>query len=156
MPLRRKLILIEAITGLTSAWLLVKLAPYAMLRARLGMPLPMANAPSIGSVAIESDNGAVRDVAWGHQAGRRVFGTRFTCLMYALSARRMLSRRKISSVLVLGVRLSEKAASERLAAHAWLVADGNVIVGREEILGHAPIAAFAWPVRENLRRTGVA
>ena len=51
-----------------------------------------------------------------------------TCLVEALAAKAMLRRRGRESTLQLGVR-SGRSAARALDAHAWLVSDGNVVVG---------------------------
>ena len=58
-----------------------------------------------------------------------------TCLVQALAAKAMLRRRGYQSTLRFGVRTEtigrrRLRASLRLDAHAWLVCDGQVVVGR--------------------------
>lgn len=57
------------------------------------------------------------------------------CLVEALAAEAMLRRRGATSCLHLGVRRE----GERLGAHAWVEADGDVVVGAGPS-GHAPLA----------------
>ena len=60
------------------------------------------------------------------------------CLPQAMAAKAMLARRGQGSALHLGT----KAEGGGLAAHAWLVAGGEIVVGEAGIAGMAPLARF--------------
>ncbi len=72
------------------------------------------------------------------RANRLVFWKRSACLINALAAQWMLSRRGISSVLHLGVAKTELG----LSAHAWLEVKGHVVVGGDTRDDFAKIASF--------------
>src|SRR5262249_28162808 len=52
-----------------------------------------------------------------------------TCLVEALAAKAMLRRRGHQATLQFGVR-NRRIVARALDAHAWLVCDGHVVVGR--------------------------
>lgn len=56
---------------------------------------------------------------------------RTKCFEQALSARMMLRRRGIKSIIYFGVRKSISNQKEKLEAHAWLVCSGVVVTGGE-------------------------
>lgn len=56
---------------------------------------------------------------------------RTKCFEQALSARMMLRRRGIKSIVYFGVRKSISDQKETLEAHAWLVCSGVVVTGGE-------------------------
>jgi Transglutaminase-like superfamily len=141
MPPRRKLALAEAFVGTALAWALIRLAPYALWRASLGAPVPLQAEPMTGRSARASGDRVLQDIAWAHVWLARLFKTRFTCLMLALSARGMLRRRGMTSVLVLGVKRGAER-DNRLGAHAWILSRGYEIVGGDTRDGHVPVAAY--------------
>lgn len=100
-------------------------------------PLPITSSSALWSGRTE-----LADIAWAHHAIEATFGTRFTCLMLALSARAMLRRRSLSSTLVLGVKRAAPQLKSRLGAHAWVLSEGWEIVGGNTRDGHVPVAAF--------------
>jgi hypothetical protein len=61
------------------------------------------------------------------------------CLPQAMAAKAMLARRGQGSTLYLG---AARAESGGLTAHAWLVADGEIVVGEAGIADMAPLARF--------------
>lgn len=144
--MRRKIAFIEAFGRSLGAWFLIRLTPYRMWRSRLGTPVPLASATLTGRSARGSGDPVLEDVAWAHAALVRLFGTGFTCLMLAFSARAMLRRRDRPSLLVLGVKRNAEAAAtpaaDKLAAHAWVVSQGFEVVGGEARQGHMPVAAY--------------
>lgn len=62
------------------------------------------------------------------------------CLVRALTAQIMLSTRKVSSTLYLGVARDEE---KKLIAHAWLRSGENIITGAHEMAGFTEVAKFA-------------
>lgn len=61
------------------------------------------------------------------------------CLPQALAAKVMLARRGCGSTFHLGATFD---SSGKLIAHAWLTADGEVVVGATGIPGMLPLAHF--------------
>ena len=62
-----------------------------------------------------------------------------TCLVEAASTRIMLNRRGIPSTLWLGVH---KEAGGKMAPHAWVTSDGEVVIGGGELEKYTPVSAF--------------
>lgn len=128
LPWARQSLLMEAAWWLALAWLLVRALPFRFWSHWLGEPAPgEANPTSAGS------NARAGDTCWAVIAINTRLGGRFTCLMLAMAAHWMLSRRRISSSLVLGT-LTEQDADKRLAikAHAWLRVGGQVVLGNHD------------------------
>lgn len=129
----------EAFVRLSSAWLLIRLVPFSAWRGLMGQPgpLPQSNA------ARDQDKAIASEIASLHFVVHRVFGTRFTCLMLALSARGMLKVRGIPSELVLGVkRKADNSQTDKLGAHAWVRSGPIEIIGQEGSEDFTPVAVF--------------
>jgi len=64
-----------------------------------------------------------------------------TCLTQALALQKLLHRRGVASELRVGVR---RDGPDGLAAHAWVVVDGVVVIGGSvrDLAAFAPIATF--------------
>jgi Transglutaminase-like superfamily len=71
---------------------------------------------------------AARNVPWS-----------VVCLPKALAAKVMLARRGCGSAFHLGATFDSNG---RLIAHAWLVADGQVVIGAPGISGMSTLARF--------------
>ncbi|MCE9665081.1 lasso peptide biosynthesis B2 protein [Halomonas sp. M5N1S17] len=127
-PDRRHLVL-EAATGLALAWLLVRGFPFRYWCSLLGERA----AGEVDLHPLYSDQQATREICWAVTAVNRATGDHFTCLMLAMAAQRMLSRRGISSSLVLGT-LTERDEIGKLVikAHAWLRVDGELVLGHHD------------------------
>lgn len=69
---------------------------------------------------------AARRVRWAISAAVRRIPWTVPCLAQALAGNRLLARRGVPSELWLGVR---PAQGRSLDAHAWLVADGQILTG---------------------------
>jgi hypothetical protein len=117
-------LLIEAVAMLLAFRLALHVWSIERLRAWAGHP-GAATAP------LDRIVWAVRAVA------ARLPGT--TCLGSALALQRMLSSRRYASSLHIGV----SKQGERLAAHAWLVHEGKVLIGEREAEDYTFLTA--WP-----------
>jgi hypothetical protein len=98
-----------------------------------------AVAPPLDSVQMElalAIGGAVRSAA-----GNTPWES--ACLVQALSAQRMLEKRGIGGVFHLGAAM-DKAANEKLRAHAWLVCGDRVITGEAGHEYYAVLSTFRW------------
>jgi hypothetical protein len=81
---------------------------------------------------------AVDKVAWAvKRTSRLVPGA--TCLTQALTAQTLLHRRGVSSTLHIGVMKSEQ---RKLAAHAWVVSHGRVVVGGKKLGCYTPLTTM--------------
>nr|WP_321356422.1 lasso peptide biosynthesis B2 protein [uncultured Draconibacterium sp.] len=54
---------------------------------------------------------------------------RTMCFEQALTARIMLSRRKIKSVIFFGVNIDNENSNKKMTAHAWLICSGFTVTG---------------------------
>jgi hypothetical protein len=128
VPLRRKLMLCEGFVRVCAAWVMITLLPYRLWRSQLGV---LVKGPQPIEAMLDARlSRVVDDVAWVHHALQRVFGTGFTCLMLALSARNMLAQRGVHSHLILGVERNMTATKQTgTGAHAWVKVDRRYVVG---------------------------
>lgn len=74
---------------------------------------------------------AQADAVWAMQHAFRL-APATTCLCKAVALQRLLSRNGHASDLRIGVRL----AGAEFSAHAWLEANGQILVGAEEAANH--------------------
>jgi hypothetical protein len=70
-------------------------------------------------------------------ASRRMPGT--SCLISAFALQRLLSRAGYASELHIGVAKRD----EKLAAHAWVVCEGRILIGAHDDDPYTPLVA--WP-----------
>jgi hypothetical protein len=76
-------------------------------------------------------------IAWAvRTVWRRLPGT--SCLAAALALHRLLSRQGHPSQLTIGVA----SGKDGFAAHAWLICDGEILLGGEESAGYTPLLAW--------------
>jgi hypothetical protein len=79
----------------------------------------------------------VERIAWAVSAcARRVPGA--TCLVSAFALQRLLSSEGHPSELHIGVA----RRADRLAAHAWIVCQGSILIGESEAGGYAPLVTW--------------
>jgi hypothetical protein len=123
-------LLAEAVLLLAITRLVVALLPFRHTTRLLGL------AP--GAVVNDPDAAQMREaelIGWAVRAAASRVPWRGTCLTQALTASVLLHRRGIPAALHLGVA-KDGAASEGLAAHAW------VDCGNKTLVGHAQQARF--------------
>ena len=65
------------------------------------------------------------------------------CLVQALTAQRMLRKRKIAGMFHLGVTMNS-AENDPLAAHAWLVCGGEILTGKAGLEHYTILSTFSW------------
>ncbi|PMR71876.1 hypothetical protein CR158_17815 [Halomonas heilongjiangensis] len=111
--------------GLPLAWLLVRLMPFRFWSTWLGEA-----APGEADPPATPETQAAYDVGWAVRTTNRTVGGRYTCLMQAMAAQWMLSRRHVPTSLVLGT-LTERGEDNQLVikAHAWLKVNGRTVLG---------------------------
>jgi hypothetical protein len=78
-------------------------------------------------------------VAWAVRACGRRAPWRAVCFQQGLTAQIMLRRRGVDSTLYFGAALEK---TEGLSAHVWVKAGERDVVGCDEALGYAALAAF--------------
>jgi hypothetical protein len=125
LPVRRKLLIGEAVLLLALSRLALVFVPFQFLAARFGkVSLPGVAGPitALSREQIET----VQDVGWAVTRSARYVPFRAVCLPQAIAAKAMLDRRAIATVMHFGVAKKE---GEPLAAHAWLDAGPIEITG---------------------------
>jgi hypothetical protein len=144
---RRKGLLFEAVLRLPAAWLTVRGIPFRWWSFRLGTSVPGEADPPCGAY-----DSRAAEVAWAVNAINRRAGGRFTCLMLAMTAQRMLALRGISSSLILGTTNELNEDEQRVfKAHAWLRVGGQTVLGQHGGRFTA-ITSFVKLAGENGRR----
>jgi Transglutaminase-like superfamily len=125
LPPSDRLLLLRACLTLVFARTALRLLPLAWLRAWAGR---------------RGDGGTPVDrVAWAVSAvSRRLTGT--TCLASAFALQRLLAREGHASDLHIGVAKRQTL----LAAHAWIVCEGRVLIGEHESGDYTHL--LAWRV----------
>lgn len=137
LPWSRQALLLEAAGWLALAWLLVRALPFRLWSRWLGTQSP----GEVDLAGAERDP-RVRDICLAITAISTRLGDRLTCLMLAMAAQWMLSRRRISSSLVLGTRPEQDAQKRlNLKAHAWVRVGSGIVLGHHEE-GYIPISSF--------------
>jgi hypothetical protein len=87
-----------------------------------------------GSLAAERHDADLKRIAWAVRvAARTVPGA--ACLAQAVAMQRMLARRGRPSSVELGVAKNHAG----LEAHAWLVCDGEIVIGGEQAGAFVPL-----------------
>ena len=127
MRFSRRLVLVlqlaEACGALHVARIMVFMLPFRRLVAVVGRPaLAIPNEP------VDSSAGRLQRAAGVARLLEKVapyIGGRTTCLVCATALHLMLRRRHIPCTLRVGVRTSR----DGLAAHAWILVEGKVILG---------------------------
>lgn len=126
-------VLLEALAALALAALVVAVVPFRRIasfvarRPRRAAPTPADRARIIA------------EVRWAVAAGARRAPWRQKCFEQGLAAQWLLRRRGIAAKLHYGVA---KAADQGLAAHVWLRAEGDDIVGCENSAAFTELARF--------------
>ncbi|MGF1575992.1 MAG: lasso peptide biosynthesis B2 protein [Cyanophyceae cyanobacterium] len=138
IPLKRKLLYLEALGHLVFAWFLVRRVPFRVWSRWLGT----------GSQGFVEFPGGDRSSAAVEVAGaivrlNGVFRGAFTCLMVGTAGKFMLNRRQVDNTLVLGVN-TERTGDSRMAmtAHAWLCEGSDIILGGEVHQDYTPITNY--------------
>jgi hypothetical protein len=144
----RKRLAAEALRELLVAWWLVRRRPFRSFAPSLGAPHPGEHVP-----VDRHDARLLADVRWAVTAVNRTSGGRFTCLMQAMAAKTMLTRRGVPSTLVLGAKISrgeELADPGAMAAHAWLRVGPVVVLGGEARGEFVPVTSYHTAIGDPL------
>ena len=138
IPLKRKLLYLEALGHLVFAFVLVRGVHFRVWSRWLGK----GSQGFVEFPDVECSADAV-EVARAIVKLNRVFGGAFTCLMVATAGKFMLNRRRVDNTLVLGVN-TERTIDNQMAmkAHAWLCDGSNIILGGEVHQDYTPITNY--------------
>lgn len=128
----RQALVVEAALLLLAARVVLLVVPFQRLARGWGsFVVPTEVAPMNHAVSPDARRIAIA-VGWAVRATASVMPTKAMCLQQAVTARWMLARRGITSIIHYGAGRDESGA---LVAHAWLDAAG------EEVTGH-PVASI--------------
>ena len=133
LPAPDRALLLEAVSALVTAGVLLRLMRFSRLAARLGRH--MAESPERSDAA--STDLALR-IRWAVETSARHLPWKPVCLPQAVAAQWMLRRRRIASTLYLGVN-----PAEGLDAHAWVRAGTVIVTGGPRQEQFAVVSSFA-------------
>jgi hypothetical protein len=136
LPLPEQRDLAEAVLCLGANRLFLFL-PFRWLVRVIGRPRAAANCSPAALGTNESATAVAVRLAVLRAAGQLPWQS--SCLVCALAARMMLRRRRLPSMLQLGVRV---CSATELSAHAWLKCGEVEVVGVESAAEFTPIAVF--------------
>lgn len=136
-PIRRKILLAEALFRLCRAWVVVRKTGFTKRAPYLGTKYP-------GDWCEGSPQNIdkIRDVRWAINKSCALTGHRFTCLMIGLAGKEMLRRFDIPNALVLGATKSPETGSSEMLAHAWLRSGTMVVLGGDTMNNFRPIVSY--------------
>ncbi len=129
LPAGEQRLLMNAAAKLTWTSLELRILPFSWWRHRLG------DAGDAAANSSDVSKQPAERIAWAvGVASAYVPGA--TCLVQALVARSMMLRQGLPAQVRIGVRAGEAA---RVHAHAWLVLDGQVVLGESLGRPHVPL-----------------
>jgi hypothetical protein len=129
----RRLQQAETLLALWVAWALTFFVPFRISSALVGRLGP-ANREDV--TPAEGASMRARAVALRIVYLAPRFGGRATCLVRALAGRILLMRRGVPSTIRFGVRKGPSG----LEAHAWLIVNGEILLGGEGAADYVPLA----------------
>lgn len=132
LPWEDRLLLVESAFLLAAIRVGLRLLPFKSLLGLLARATP-ARRPSRDSDEAFSDK-----AAWAVGVAKYYLPGAYTCLVQALAAKVIFSRRGHPAYLRLGV---DRRGEGQFQAHAWLESQGRVVVGGEELYRYAPFPA---------------
>jgi hypothetical protein len=138
MPWSEKSLALESLVMLAAARLFVTATPSRSLVSRIG-GVPAGELEPAASPALAQQTGSPR-VGRMIERVARITWWRSMCLEKALACKWMLRRRGIPSTMYVGMAKQ----NESFAAHAWLVAEGQIVTGGGTV-AYVPLAAFREP-----------
>lgn len=137
----------EAMALIALARLLVARVPFARWRSRLGESVsPM---PYDTELRLPSNLAARRLARAVERAAARLPGESL-CLPQAMALQWLLTRRGMGGVVYIGVRPGH-ARGGLGDLHAWVVREGEVLIGASEVAHHPLFAATREPGLDGLR-----
>lgn len=116
LPLRQKWLFLEALVELLKSGFLLNILSFRRIMQRYPPPVPPAHTPA---------NGLPEEIKTAIRHAGHLLPWENRCLVRALAARSMLSRRGIPSKLSLGVLLDDR---KKMSAHAWLTTEDLEVV----------------------------
>lgn len=129
---RRRLLLAEALAAIVAASLAVRF-------------LPFRHGVRAGSRSLNANRHDRRDARWSVVAVARHVPWRALCFEQGLALQWMLRRRGIDARLHYGIGYAEGGApleDRELAAHVWIVVDGEIVHGGESVAAFKSVAVY--------------
>jgi len=138
---RRRALLAEAVAWLLLTRLALLLVPFPRLARRLGTFVPPSDARAVAArrSGAPSATSLAEEIGWAVTRAARHVPFNAVCLPQAMTARIMLKRRGVGSVLHFG---AAKGDQKPLDAHAWLDAAGVEVTGYPVAAKFTEIACF--------------
>ena len=138
---RRRALLVEAVAWLVLARLSLIFIPFPRLARHLGTFVPPTDTRALQAASESSHDHArlAEEIGWAVTRAARYVPFKAVCLPQAMSARVMLKRRGVGSVLHFGAK---RGKDNPLDAHAWLDAAGVEVTGYPVAETFAEIACF--------------
>lgn len=138
---RRRALLAEAVAWLLLTRLALLLVPFPRLARRLGTFVPPSDARAVAArrSGAPSATTLAEEIGWAVTRAARHVPFNAVCLPQAMTARIMLKRRGVGSVLHFG---AAKGDQKPLDAHAWLDAAGVEVTGYPVAAKFTEIACF--------------
>jgi hypothetical protein len=125
----RRILLLRAGLTLTLVKLALLMLPFATARRLVGKFTRRRRFPSEASLA-------PGHLVWSVEAVSRVMPCMYNCLVRALAAELMLARAGYPCQLKFG---AARSAGGQFMAHAWLEAEGGVVIGEYELGRYTPL-----------------
>jgi hypothetical protein len=138
---RRRALIVEAALWLLAARLALIFVPFPHLARRLGVFVPPSDSRALQASrqGAEADVALAREVSWATTRAAHHVPFKAVCLPQAITARMMLRRRGVPSVLHFG---AAKGKDKPIDAHAWLDAAGVKVTGYPVAAEFAELACF--------------
>lgn len=138
---RRRALLAEAVAWLLLTRLALLLVPFPRLAHRLGTFVPPSDARAAAArrSGAPSATSLAEEIGWAVTRAAHHVPFNAVCLPQAMTARIMLKRRGVGSVLHFG---AAKGDQKPLDAHAWLDAAGVEVTGYPVAAKFTEIACF--------------
>ena len=138
---RRRALLAEAVAWLLLTRLALLLVPFPRLARGLGTFVPPSDARAVAArmSGAPSATSLAEEIGWAVTRAARHVPFNAVCLPQAMTARIMLKRRGVGSVLHFG---AAKGEQKPLDAHAWLDAAGVEVTGYPVAAKFTEIACF--------------
>lgn len=134
IPFRLKFIAIEAFLLMALSRFYILFIPFRRVASLMGKPMHET------TKEIESELLMVaRQITWLIEKMSKYTPWESKCLVKALTAQRMLKKRKIPCTLYLGIA---KNKTNKLSAHAWLRCGNLILLGEKERSGFTTVAYF--------------
>lgn len=135
----QKILFVEAYTILILLRLVISLVPLKTI-----LTAKQVNSPTVPKASASQLKTAI-DIGTVVKAAANNTPWKSACLIQALTAQRMLAKRKIPGIFYIGARLNTEAReNQRLKAHAWLQCSHKIITGDTGHVQHKVLSAFTW------------